>query len=68
MDYIEINRGIITYRGSEYNYESYDRIDDMCVHVFMGGGVYAFVGNECTINNTLCINSDEIIQIILQNT
>jgi hypothetical protein len=68
MDYIEINRGIITYRGSEYQYESYERVDDMCVHVFMSGGVYAFIGNECTINNVLCINSDEIIQIILQNT
>jgi hypothetical protein len=64
MDYIEINRGIITYRGSEYNYESYERIDDMCVHVFMGGGVYAFVGNECTINGTLCTNSNEIISFL----
>lgn len=64
MDYIEINRGIITYRGSDYNYESYERIDDMCVHVFMGGGVYAFVGNECTINGTLCTNSNEIISFL----
>lgn len=64
MDYIEINRGIITYRGSEYQYESYERIDDMCVHVFMGGGVYAFIGNECTINGTLCTNSNEIISFL----
>jgi len=68
MDYIEINQGIVTYRGSEYQYESYEKVDDMCVHVFMGGGVYAFVGMECTINDKLCINADEIIQIILQNT
>jgi hypothetical protein len=64
MDYIEINRDIITYRGSEYQYESYERIDDMCVHVFMGGGVYAFIGNECTINGTLCTNSNEIISFL----
>ena len=64
MDYIEINRGVITYRGSEYQYESYERVDDMCVHVFMSRGVYAFVGNECTINGTLCTNSNEIISFL----
>ena len=64
MDYIEINGDVITYRGSEYQYESYERVDDMCVHVFMGGGVYAFIGNECTINGTLCTNSNEIISFL----
>lgn len=68
MDYIIINNSTIIYRGFEYQYHSYEKIDDMCVHVYMGDGIYAFVGMECTINDKLCINADEIIQIILQNT
>lgn len=68
MDYITINNSTITYRGFEYQYHSYDKVDDMCVHVYMGDGIYAFVGMECTINDKLCVNADEIIQIILQNT
>lgn len=61
MDYININNNIITYRGFEYQYESYEKIDDMCVHIYMGNGIYAFMGNNTTINNILCINADEII-------
>jgi hypothetical protein len=64
MDYIEINNNIITYRGFEYQYESYEKIDDMCVHIYMGNGIYAFMGNNTTINNILCINSDEIISYL----
>jgi hypothetical protein len=64
MDYITINNSTITYRGFEYQYHSYDKVDDMCVHVHMGEGIYAFVGNECTINGTLCTNSNEIISFL----
>lgn len=61
MDYIFINNKTINYRDSDYQYESYEKIDDYCVHVLMGNGIYAFVGPEVTINGTLCNNSDEII-------
>jgi hypothetical protein len=61
MDYISINNNLINYRNSDYQYESYEKIDNMCVHIFMGGGIYAFVGSEVTINGFLCNNSDEII-------
>jgi hypothetical protein len=64
MDNITINNNTITYRGSEYQYESYEKIDDMCVHIFMGGGIYAFIGNNTTINNILCINADAIISYL----
>ena len=64
MDYININNNIITYRGSEYQYETYEKIDDMCVHIYMGNGIYALMGNNTTINNILCINADEIISYL----
>ena len=64
MDYIEINNDIVTYRRFVYQYESYEKIDDMCVHIYMGDGIYALMGNNTTINNILCINSDEIISYL----
>ena len=61
MENITYINGIITYRGYDYQYKSYEKIDNMCVHVSMGDGVYAFIGNETIINNILQPDADIII-------
>jgi len=61
MEYIIYTNGIINWRGFDFTYESCDKVDDMCVHVSMSGGVYAFVGGETTINNVLQPDADTII-------
>jgi len=46
MEQIIYLDGIITYRGSDYPYHSVEKVDDYCVHVHMGEGIYAFVGEN----------------------
>ena len=50
MEYVIYTNGIINWRGFDFTYESCEKIDDICVHVSMSEGIYAFVGGETTIN------------------
>lgn len=61
MDEVTYINGIIHYRGFDYPFEQTEKIDDMCVHVFMGGQVVALMGNETIINRKLLLTADEII-------
>jgi hypothetical protein len=61
MDNLIYNNSIITFNGINYPYEQVEKIDDMCVHVFMGGQVIALVGNHTVINGKLLLTADEII-------
>ena len=63
MEVVSYINGVITYRGYEYQYESYEKVDDNCVHILMGGGVYALTAGNTVINNIVCNSSDEIITI-----
>jgi hypothetical protein len=65
MEDVIYTNGIINWRGFDFTYESCDKIDDMCIHVNMSGGVYAFVGGETTINNVLQPDADTIIATLL---
>lgn len=51
----------ITFHGNDYSYEQVEKIDDLCVHVFMGGQIIAFLGRETSINGKLLLTADEII-------
>lgn len=55
------NNGIITFREVEYPYEEVEKIDDMSVHIHMGGQIICFLGNETLINGKLMLTADEII-------
>jgi len=61
MENVIYTNGIINWRGFDFTYESCEKIDDICVHVNMSGGVYAFVGGKTTINNVLQPDADTII-------
>lgn len=61
MEYVTYINGIITWRGFDFTYESCEKIDNMCVHVSMEGGVYAFVGEQVVINGALQSDADTII-------
>jgi hypothetical protein len=65
MENVIYTNRIINWRGFDFTYESCEKIDDMCVHVSMSGGVYAFVGGETTINNVLQPDADTIIATLL---
>jgi len=67
MDNLIYNNSIITFNDIDYPYEQVEKIDDMCVHVFMGGQIIALIGEETFINGIVMQNSDEIIGI-LNNT
>ncbi len=61
MEYVTYTNGIINWRGFDFIYESCEKIDDMCVHVSMSEGIYAFVGEDVIINNILQLNTNTII-------
>jgi len=61
MDELIYTNGIISFRGFDYPFEQTEKVDDMCVHVFMGGQVVALVGNHTVINGKLLLTADEII-------
>jgi hypothetical protein len=63
MEIITYIDGLVTYRGYDYPYESCEKIDDTCVHISMGAGVYAITAGNTVINNVLCNSADEIIAI-----
>jgi hypothetical protein len=61
MDELTYINGVLNYRGFDYSYDHSEKVDDMCVHVFMGGQVIALVGNHTVINGKLLLTADEII-------
>jgi len=67
MDNLIYNNSIITFNDIDYPYEQVEKIDNLCVHVFMGGQIVAFIGEETSINGIVMQNSDEII-VTLNNT
>ncbi len=61
MEYITYTNGIINWRGFDFIFQTTEKIDDICAHVFMSDGWYAFMGNETTINGVLQPDADTII-------
>lgn len=64
MEQIIYLDGIITYRGSDYPYHSVEKVDNYCVHVHMGEGIYAFVGGQAIINGSFKPDADSIISAL----
>lgn len=66
---LEINftNGIITYNGIDYPFEQVEKIDDNCVHIFMGGQIIAFLGGQTSINGIAMANADDIINALNNN-
>lgn len=65
MHELTYSNGIISLHGIEYAYEQAEKIDDLCVHVFMGGQVIAFMGGDTTINGTAMATADDIINTLI---
>lgn len=61
------NNGIITFNSNEYPFEQVEKIDDLCVHIFMGGQVVAFLGGETSINSVAMATADDIINTLNNN-
>lgn len=59
--------GIITIHDIEYVYEQVEKIDDLCVHIFLGGQVMAFLGGETSINGVAMATADDIINTLNNN-
>jgi hypothetical protein len=64
MEQIIYLDGVITYRGSNYPYHNAEKIDDYCVHVHMGEGIYAFVGGDTILNGSFKPDADSIISTL----
>jgi hypothetical protein len=64
MEQIIYLDGIITYRGSNYPYYGVEKVDDYCVHVHMGEGIYAFVGGKTILNGSFKPDADSIISAL----
>lgn len=58
---------IITLHGIDYAYEQVEKIDDICVHIYMGGQVIAFLGGETSINGNSMQTADDIINYLNNN-
>lgn len=65
MEEITLSNNIMHYRGTDFSLNGYEKIDDLCVHVFLDEGVYALT--ECKINNDICRTADEIISKLNTN-
>jgi hypothetical protein len=66
MEEVTLSNNIMHYRGTDYSLQSYEKIDDLCVHIFLDEGIYALVA-ECKINNQICTTADEIITKLNEN-
>ena len=66
MEEVTLSNGIMHYRGIDFSLNGYEKIDDLCVHVFLDEGIYALVA-ECKINNDICKTADEIISKLSNN-
>lgn len=64
MEELQFINNIITFRGNEYELESTEKIDDLCVHLFMGGQVVALLGNSISINGIEMASADDIINAL----
>lgn len=53
--------GNITWKGSTYVYQGFEKVDSMMVHVIMNDGYYAFVGGDTEINGIVQADADQII-------
>lgn len=51
----------VSYYGNTYTYYSYDKLDDICVHLQLDNGWVCFLGGETKINGVLMNTADEII-------
>lgn len=51
----------ITWNGKTYDYQGFEKIDTMMVHVIMDNGYYAFIGGDTEINGVVQVDSDAII-------
>lgn len=56
--------GIISFRNIDYQFEKVEKIDDMCVHIFMGDQIIAFIGGETSINGTVMTDADHFINTL----
>jgi hypothetical protein len=69
MQQIEKNGNVIGYNGYIYEYISYDKIDDMCVHISMkplwhdtsGFEIISLLGNDTKVNGVFKNTAQEII-------
>lgn len=56
--------GIINLHGLDYSYEKAEKVDNMYVHVFMGGQIIAFMGGDTEINGIAMATADDIINTL----
>jgi hypothetical protein len=61
MERILKNGNLITYRNCEYTLNGYEIVDDICLHLFLGEGVYA-ITIPCIMNNVDINTTDELIK------
>ena len=61
---LTFSNNTITFHGNEYAFEMTEKIDDICVHVFMSGQIIAFLGGETSINGTAMATADDIINTL----
>jgi hypothetical protein len=64
MHQLIFNNNTITLHEIDYAYENAEKIDDLCVHVYMGGQVIAFMGGDTTINGNAMASADDIINTL----
>lgn len=64
MHQLIFTNNIITLHDIDYAYEKAEKIDELCVHVFMGGQVIAFMGEDTTINGIAMAMADDIINTL----
>jgi hypothetical protein len=58
MESIEINNNQITYRSNTYELVECAYVDEQCVHLFLGEGIYA-ITLPCIINTQVINTLDE---------
>lgn len=69
MQQIDKSGNVIGYNNYTYEYISYEKIDDMCVHISMkplwydtnGFEVISLLGNDTKVNGVLKSTAQEII-------
>lgn len=61
---LTFSNNTITFHGIEYAYEMVEKIDDLCVHIYMDGQIIAFLGGETSINGTAMATADDIINTL----
>ena len=54
----------ITWDGKTYDYQGFEKVDTMMVHVIMNDGYYAFIGGDTEINGVVQTDADQIISAL----